>query len=341
MDTALFDYNLPKKLIAQHPCEPRDRSRLFIYSRAANHIEHKKFFEILNYLNKGDVLVLNDTKVLPVRLRGNKEATGGNIEILLLKQLTGRIWECLVKIRGTKQDLFLKFPHNLSAQVLKPFSTETWQVRFDMDEKTFKKYLEKYGEMPLPPYIKNNDSQAQLKKEYQTIFAKHIGSAAAPTAGFHFTKELLNKIRAKGVAIKYVTLHVGMGTFFPVRADRVEQHKMHAEYFKISEPTYKYLLNAKKEGRRIVAVGTTVVRTLETIFNSNRPKLSGETDIFIYPGYNFVAVDAMVTNFHLPKSTLIMLLSAFVGREKLLELYKTAIQKRYRFYSFGDAMFVY
>lgn len=341
MDTAIFDYNLPKNLIAQQPAKQRDHSRLFVYNRENNKIEHKKFFEIIDYLKKGDVLVLNNTKVLPARLFGKKEQTNAKVEVLLLKQLTAKIWECLLRVRGNKKNTFLIFPKNLSAQILKPHTTETWQVRFDLPENDFKLYLQKYGAMPLPPYIKSKSSQSILRKQYQTIFAKYLGSAAAPTAGLHFTKELLTKIRKKGVAIKYITLHIGLGTFAPVRAQTIEQHKMHSEVYKMSQSTYKALLNAKKRGQRIIAVGTTVVRTLETIFSANRPKLSGETDIFIYPGYDFKMVDAMVTNFHLPKSTLLMLLAAFVGQEKLLELYKIAMAKKYRFYSFGDAMFIF
>ncbi len=340
MDTVIFDYNLPKNLIAQQPAKQRDHSRLFVYDRADDKVEHKKFFEILDYLKKGDVLVLNDTKVLPARLFGKKEQTGGNVEVLLLKQLTGKIWECLLRVRGSKSNTFLLFPKNLSAQILKPHTAETWQVQFDMPENDFKLYLQKYGAMPLPPYIKSNSSQSILKKQYQTIFAKYAGSAAAPTAGLHFTKELLTKIKAKGVTVKYITLHVGMGTFAPVREQTIEQHKMHSECYKMSQPTYKALLAAKKQGQRVIAVGTTVVRTLETVFNASRPRLSGETDIFIYPGYDFKMVDAMITNFHLPKSTLLMLLAAFVGQQKLIELYKIAIAKKYRFYSFGDAMFI-
>ncbi|MFH0815010.1 MAG: tRNA preQ1(34) S-adenosylmethionine ribosyltransferase-isomerase QueA [Candidatus Falkowbacteria bacterium] len=347
MDTAIFDYNLPKNLIAQQPAKQRDRSQLFIYNRANDEIEHKKFFELIDYLKKGDILVLNNTKVLPARLFGKKEQTGGNVEVLLLRQLTARIWECLLRVRGNKKNTFLVFPKNLSAQILKPHTNETWQVQFDLPENDFKLYLQKYGAMPLPPYIKSNSPEGApsgqasiLKKQYQTIFAKYDGSAAAPTAGLHFTKELLSKIRQKGVAIKYITLHVGLGTFAPVREQTIEQHKMHSEVYKMSQPTYKTLLAAKKQGQRIIAVGTTVVRTLETVFNASRPRLSGETDIFIYPGYDFKMVDAMITNFHLPKSTLLMLLAAFVGREKLMELYKIAIEKQYRFYSFGDAMFI-
>jgi len=341
MKTTDFDYQLPRNLIANAPKHPRDESRLFVYSRKNNQLKHKKFAQIIDYLEKGDILVLNNTKVMPARLLGHKEKSGGKAELLLLKQLGPSIWECLVKFRGKKPDAFLTLPNNLSAQVIKKHSEDTWQVRFETTETKFKKHVQKYGQMPIPPYIKRKGTDSKLTKQYQTIFAKHLGSAAAPTAGLHFTPKLLQQIRKKGVSIKYITLHVGLGTFQPVKTEHLKNHKMHTESYKVSSNTYNALKQAKKQSQRIICAGTTTVRVLETLFSNKRPKLAGETDIFIYPGYEFKAVDAIITNFHLPKSTLLMLISAFVNRKKILQLYQIAIEKKYRFYSFGDAMFIF
>ena len=333
-----FYYDLPEELIAQTPAEPRDSSRLLIYNRATRKVEHKIFREITDYLRAGDVLVVNNTKVLPARLFATTE-NGGAVEILLLKRLDIDKWEVLVKPgRKCTVGKKLKISDELSLTVEDITPTGERIVKFIYDG-IFEEILEKLGTMPLPPYIK---TQLKDKNRYQTVYAKHEGSAAAPTAGLHFTPELLEKIRGMGVEIAEVLLHVGLGTFRPVKEDIITDHKMHSEHYEISAEAAKIINAAKREGRRVIAVGTTSVRTLESAADDNgflKP-CKNDTQIFIYPPYKFKCVDALVTNFHLPESTLIMLVAALTGREEVLSLYKEAANEKYRFFSFGDAMLV-
>ena len=335
-----FDFYLPEELIAQHPLEKRDESRLMVLDKNTGEIEHKRFFDIIEYLNEGDTLVLNNTRVMPARLIGEKEVTGGKIEFLLLKRLEGDKWECLAK-PGKSARVGRRFTFGngkLRAEVVDVLENGNRIIVFEY-EGIFEQVLDSLGEMPLPPYIheKLND-----KDRYQTVYAKEIGSAAAPTAGLHFTKELLSKLKEKGIIIKEITLHVGLGTFRPVNVEDVTKHKMHSEFYSMDKETAEELNKAKKENRKIIAVGTTTTRTLETIMNlyNEFKECSGFTDIFIYPGYEFKAIDALITNFHLPKSTLVMLVSAFAGKENILNAYKIAVDNKYRFFSFGDAMFI-
>lgn len=333
-----FYYELPPELIAQTPAEPRDSSRLLVYNRAADKVEHRIFRDITDYLKTGDVLVINSTKVLPARLYAHTE-NGGAVEILLLKRLEKDKWEVLCK-PGKKCTVGRSFKicDKLSFTVEGITDSGERIINFTYDG-VFENILEEVGSMPLPPYIKE---KLKDKNRYQTVYAKTDGSAAAPTAGLHFTPELLNKIRDMGVEIVEVLLHVGLGTFRPVKEDIITDHKMHGEHYEVSEQAAAAINKAKAEGRRIVAVGTTSVRTLESatgddgILNAG----SGETHIFIYPPYKFKCVDALITNFHLPESTLVMLVAALVGREKILSLYETAVKERYRFFSFGDAMLI-
>ncbi|NLY66096.1 MAG: tRNA preQ1(34) S-adenosylmethionine ribosyltransferase-isomerase QueA [Tissierellia bacterium] len=340
MKTSDFYYELPEELIAQHPIKNREESRLLILDKETGNIEHKKFKDIINYLNEGDCLVLNDTKVIPARLFGNREGKDEKIEFLLLKNIEGNLWETLVK-PGKKVRPGGKIVFGdglLVANVLSIEEGGTRIVEFHYDG-IFEEVLDRLGEMPLPPYIKE---KLEDKERYQTVYAKHEGSAAAPTAGLHFTKELLSSIEEKKVNLAYLTLHVGLGTFRPVKVENIEEHHMHSEYYELNEEAAEKINLAKKNGGRIIAVGTTSVRTLETIATQEGkivPK-KGWTDIFIYPGYEFKAVDCLITNFHLPESTLLMLVSAFAGREKILNAYKIAVENRYRFFSFGDAMFI-
>ena len=341
MYTKDFDYYLPEELIAQTPIEKRDDSRLMILDKETGEIEHRHFKDIIDYLNPGDVLVLNDTKVIPARLIGTKEATGAVIELLLLKDTGNDIWECLSKpAKRLKKDTIISFGNGeLKAQVIEKKEEGICRVQLIYNG-ILLEILEKLGTMPLPPYIheKLND-----QSRYQTVYAKNIGSAAAPTAGLHFTHEQKKKIADKGIIVTYVTLHVGLGTFRPVEVDNILEHHMHSEYYVIDKTTADILNKAKSEGRRIVAVGTTSTRVLETIASNNNSKFvacSGNTDIFIYPGYKFKAIDCLITNFHLPKSTLIMLVSALAGKENILHAYNTAVASKYRFFSFGDAMFI-
>ncbi len=410
-----FNYRLPKNLIAQTPMRPRDKSRLLvcIKRRTTNaahanlnkeecKIEHKHFYDIIDYLDKGDVLVLNNSKVFPARLIGRKISTGGKIEVFLLKASplspllvrrgvrgeVGEAWQCLVGNHGRKENLMIEFNRGLKAKVLKHNQDGTWLVEFNKGGRELMKVVNQIGQVPLPPYLKGKrDSTCPLclrkqgrrvaslqndRINYQTVYAKKLGSVAAPTAGLHFTPALLKKIKTKGVRIEYVTLHVGLGTFAPVKVDDITKHKMHAEWVEVSGNTIKRIIKVKSEGRRIIAVGTTSVRTLESVFRNKRGSTSklevepqkdfcGWTDIFIYPPYKFKIVDAMITNFHLPKSTLLMLVSAFAtpsakatevkkapadksalaGRNKIFKAYQEAIKKKYRFYSYGDAMFIY
>lgn len=335
-----FDYYLPEKLIAQTPLEKRDASRLMVLDKKTGRIEHKHFYDIINYLEEGDTLVLNDTKVLPARLIGEKEETKAVIEILLLKNIAGDDWECLVKpARRIKVGTVVTFGMGkLKAKCIKeePEGIRHFTLIYNG---ILMEILEQLGTMPLPPYI---HEKLKDQSRYQTVYAKEIGSAAAPTAGLHFTKKLLGQLKVKGINIAYITLHVGLGTFRPVSVDKVEEHEMHSEYYQMSKETAELLNKTKENNKRIVAVGTTSTRTLETImtkYNEFR-ECSGWTNIFIYPGYKFKAIDALITNFHLPKSTLVMLVSALAGRENILSAYKTAVQEEYRFFSFGDAMLI-
>ena len=339
MKTDDFDYFLPEELIAQTPIKERDHSRLLVLDKKTGEISHERFDNIINYLNKGDVLVINNTKVLPARLIGNKEETDAVIEVLLLKDLGDDTWECLCKpAKRVKIGTIINFNDLLKLECVSIGDDGIRHFKFIYDG-ILMEILDKLGEMPLPPYIheKLND-----KDRYQTVYAKEIGSAATPTAGLHFTKELLSKLKEKGIIIEEITLHVGLGTFRPVQVEDVTKHKMHSEFYSMSKETANTLNKAKKEGRRIVAVGTTTTRTLETIMSlyNEFKETSGWTDIFIYPGYTFKGIDALITNFHLPKSTLVMLVSAFAGKENIMNAYKEAVDQKYRFFSFGDAMFI-
>ena len=339
MKTSDFFYELPEELIAQTPAEPRDSSRLLIYDRKNKTITHKHFYDIVDYLHAGDVLVINNTKVLPVRLYGNKEKTNGKIEFLLLKRIDLKTWQVILKPgRIAKPCSKFHFGDRLSATVKDIIDGGMRVVEFEYDG-VFEDILNDIGEMPLPHYIKK---QIENKERYNTVYAEYNGSAAAPTAGLHFTKELMQKLRDKGVIFTEVLLHVGLGTFRPVKAEDINEHKMHSEYYEISADAAEEIKRAKREGRRVIAVGTTSVRVLETCADADGMFKAGfgETDIFIYPGYKFKAVDGLITNFHLPESTLIMLVSAFMGREEALEMYKTAVKEKYRFFSFGDSTFI-
>lgn len=335
-----FDYELDEKLIAQTPLEKRDTSKLMVLDKKNGSIEHKHFPDILDYLEKGDTLVLNDTKVLPARLIGEKEQTKAVIELLLLHNISDNNWECLVKpARRVKKGTVVSFGNGkLKAKCLEE-KDEGIRIFTFLYNGVFLEILDELGTMPLPPYI---HEKLQDQSRYQTIYAKEIGSAAAPTAGLHFTKELLEKIQQKGVNIAYITLHVGLGTFRPVSVTKIEDHKMHSEYYHISQSVADLLNKTKKEKKKIIAVGTTSTRTLETVmakYNEFR-ECSGYTDIFIYPPYKFKAISALITNFHLPKSTLLMLVSAFSSKEYILNAYQEAIKNNYRFFSFGDAMLI-
>ena len=339
MNVSDFYYDLPEELIAQTPIEKRDESRLMVLNRANQTIEHKTFKDIIDYLEPGDCLVRNNTKVIPARLYG-KKATGAKIEFLLLNRIEGDIWECIVRPgHKLKPGTEVEFGDGiLKAKVLDVMEGGTRKVEFKY-EGIFNEILDKIGLMPLPPYIheslKDND-------RYQTVYAKYEGSAAAPTAGLHFTPELFEKIKAKGIDVANVTLHVGIGTFRPVKVENVEEHHMHSEHFYIKQEDADKINNAKKNGKRVIAVGTTSCRVLETIADENgmvKPT-EGDTQIFIYPGYKYKCLDGLVTNFHLPESTLIMLVSALAGRDYIMKAYNEAVKQRYRFFSFGDAMLI-
>ena len=335
-----FDYDLNENLIAQTPIKDRDTSKLLVLDKKTGEIEHKHFYDIIDYLEKGDTLVLNDTKVLPARLLGEKTDTHAVIEILLLKDLGEDVWECLVKpARRIKVGTIVTFGQGeLKAECVKEDNEGIRHFKL-IYSGILLEILEHLGTMPLPPYI---HEKLKDQSRYQTVYAKEIGSAAAPTAGLHFTKDLLEKIKEKGVNIAYITLHVGLGTFRPVSVDKVEEHKMHTEYYQMSKETAELLTKTKENHKRIISVGTTSTRTLETIMTKYNEfkECSGWTNIFIYPGYEFKAIDALITNFHLPKSTLVMLVSALAGRENILNAYKTAVNEEYRFFSFGDAMLI-
>lgn len=335
-----FYYDLPEELIAQEPLKNRDESRLMVLNKATGEIKHDIFKNILNYLRPNDVLVLNDTKVIPARLYGVREDTGGKIEFVLLKRLGIDEWEILVK-PGRRAKIGSKFIFGngeLKALILSDTDAGGRIVRFSY-EGVFEEVLDKLGEMPVPPYIKK---KLKDKNMYQTVYAKHEGSAAAPTAGLHFTNELLDKIREFGVKTVFITLHVGLGTFRPVKEEVIENHKMHSEFYIVNEDAADAINAARKAGGRIISVGTTSTRTLETVADDDGiiHAGSGWTDIFIYPGYKYKAIDGIITNFHLPESTLIMMISAFAGKENVMNAYKTAIDNKYRFYSFGDAMLI-
>ena len=338
MNKSDFYYNLPEELIAQTPVEPRDHSRMLVYDRETGEIEHKHFYDIIDYFKAGDVLVINDTKVLPARIYGVKEGTGAKIEFLLHKRIRLDEWEVLVKpAKKATVGAVIRFSDELTATVTGYIGEGLRTVRFSYDG-VFEDILSRVGEMPLPHYIHERLSDGT---RYQTVYARESGSSAAPTAGLHFTPELLQKIRDKGVEIVKVLLHVGLGTFRPVKAENILDHKMHSEYYCVTPEAAAAVNKAKAEGRRVIAVGTTSVRTLESAWHDGKLNAeSGETSIFIYPPYKFKAVDALITNFHLPESTLIMLVSAFIGRENALKMYECAVENKYRFFSFGDATFL-
>ncbi|GAD46782.1 S-adenosylmethionine:tRNA-ribosyltransferase-isomerase [Streptococcus anginosus T5] len=341
MNTADFDFHLPEELIAQTPLEKRDASRLLVVNHETGQLEDTHFDAIIDQLHPGDALVMNDTRVLPARLHGEKPETGGHVELLLLKNIAGDDWEVLAKpAKRLKVGAAISFGDGrLTATVLEELEHGGRIVRFHY-QGIFLEVLESLGEMPLPPYI---HEKLKDRERYQTVYAKENGSAAAPTAGLHFTKELLAQIEAKGVKLVYLTLHVGLGTFRPVSVDNVDEHEMHSEFYTLSEEAADTLRQVKASGKRVIAVGTTSIRTLETIgskFNGEIKADSGWTNIFIKPGYDWKIIDAFSTNFHLPKSTLVMLVSAFAGRELVLSAYQHAIDEKYRFFSFGDAMFI-
>lgn len=334
MKASDFDYYLPEEQIAYHPVSERQNSKLLLLNRIDGKISHNKFYELPDFLNPGDLLVLNNTKVIPARLFG-KRASGKEIEILLVEKLDDTKWTCLVK--NPKENLDVLFDAELRGK-LHLSEENDWVIQF---EENAKNYLELYGKMPLPPYIKREPCDAD-KISYQTVYADNEGAIAAPTAGLHFTHELLDELKSKGVEIEYVTLHVGIGTFKPVKVENIKDHKMHEEYISVPENAASAVNKAKAEGRRVIAVGTTVVRTLESSVNEGGEVISrsGQTDLFILPGFKFKAVDALITNFHLPRSTLLMLVSAFSRREYIFKAYDEAREKNYRFLSYGDAMFI-
>ena len=336
-----FDFYLPEDLIAQTPLLKRDTSKLLTINRKENTYEHKVFSDIIDYFNPGDTLVLNNTRVMPARLYGQKKDTGAAIEVLLLKNKEHNMWECLVKpAKRIKVGSIVSFGDGImEAECVKVLDDGFRYFEFKY-EGIFQERLDELGTMPLPPYIKERLTD---KERYQTVYSKEVGSSAAPTAGLHFTNELLDKIKQKGVNIVYLTLHVGLGTFRPVSVENIEEHDMHSEYYTLDEETANVINETKKNGGRVFSVGTTSTRTLETIARDNDGEIvpaSGWTNIFIYPGFEFKCVDGLITNFHLPKSSLIMLVSAFYNREKVLELYKIAVENKYRFFSFGDAMII-
>ena len=336
-----FDFYLPEELIAQSPSEVRDQSRLMVLNKTSQTIEHHRFYEIINYLKPGDVLVRNNSKVIPARLFGEKKSTGAHVEVLLLKDLGDNIYECLCgNAKVIKVGVDIHFGHGeLIATCLEVKDEGIRIMKLTYDGILFE-VLDKLGQMPLPPYI---HKQCDDNSRYQTVYAKKEGSSAAPTAGFHFTPELFKKIQDMGVEVLDVTLHIGLGTFRPVKVDNILEHNIHSEYFEMTEDVAEKLNLAKKEGRRIIAVGTTSTRTLEAIYQKYDKFVATKesTNIFIYPGYKFKAIDCLITNFHLPKSTLIMLVSAFSDKEFILKAYETAVRERYRFFSFGDSMFIY
>lgn len=338
--TSDFYYELPEELIAQTPIKERDHSRLLVLDKETGEVEHKHFYDVINYLNEGDCLVINDTKVLPARLYGTRKDTGALIEILLLKRIDDKKWETLVKPgKKAKSGTEIIFKENLlTGRIIDVEEDGNRIIQFEYDG-IFEEILDALGEMPLPPYI---HERLEDKNRYQTIYAKNPGSAAAPTAGLHFNNELLKKIEENGVSIARLTLHVGLGTFRPVKAEYISEHKMHAEYYELTEDEAEKINEAKRKGKKVISVGTTSTRTLETIgdANGNVRAQKGWTDIFIFPGYKYKVVDSLITNFHLPESTLVMLVSALAGKEKIMNAYKIAVENKYRFFSFGDAMLI-
>ena len=340
MKTADFDYDLPQELIAQDPLEQRDSSRLLILDKETGERTHKIFHDIIDYLHKGDCLVINNTKVIPARLIGEREGTGGKVEVLLLKRRSDNVWETLVKPgKKARPGMRLSFGGGLlHAEVQEVVDEGNRLIRFEY-EGIFEEILDQLGQMPLPPYITH---QLKDKNRYQTVYAKYEGSAAAPTAGLHFTEELLEQIQAKGVKIARVTLHVGLGTFRPVKVEDVTEHHMHTEFYHVSEEAADIINETKKQGGRVICVGTTSCRTIESAADDQGivHATEGDTDIFIYPGYQFKVLDCLITNFHLPESTLLMLVSALAGKENIMAAYREAVEMRYRFFSFGDAMLI-
>jgi len=343
MKLSLFDYQLPLELIAQQPSQPRDHSRLLIYNRKTKKIHHEHFYNLPKYLKPGDLLIFNNSKVDACRLFGTKP-TGGKMEVFLLTQKTKQTWEAMIGGKGQIPGLKIDLGEGFYAVLVKRASDKTWLVKLPFSALKLRELIAKHGQVPLPPYIHSKLSQIKLKKIYQTVYAKKSGSAAAPTAGFHFTTRLLNKLKNQGIETHFVTLHVGLGTFMPVKTEKIEDHQMHSEDIEISTPTLKAIRRAKKENRRIICVGTTSLRALEAaadkILNPRVKSIAGPVNIFIYPGYKFKIITNLITNFHLPKSTLLMLVSAIIGRKKTLTLYHHAIKNKYRFFSFGDAMFI-
>jgi S-adenosylmethionine:tRNA ribosyltransferase-isomerase len=340
MKTDDFDYYLPESLIAQHPAEKRDHARLLVLNKETGETEDKYFYDIIDYLKPGDVLVMNDTRVIPARLFGHREDKEESIEVFLLLNIEGKTWECLVR-PGKKMKIGTKviFSEELSGEV-KDIKEDGNRIIEFCYEGIFNEILDRLGNVPLPPYIKE---ELKEPEEYQTVYSKNPGSVAAPTAGLHFTKELLDKIEAKGIELAYLTLNVGLGTFRPVSVEDITDHKMHSEFYTISKETADIINNAHKKGNKVIATGTTSIRTLESVYKKNGKiqEDSGWTDIFIYPGFEFEVVDAMITNFHLPKSTLVMLVSAFASKDIILNAYEHAVNNKYRFFSFGDAMYIY
>ncbi len=339
MDIQLFDYYLPRELIAQEPITPRDTSKLLVFDKKTKAIKHDRFLNLIKYLRTDDVLVFNNTKVFPARLFGHKE-TGGKIEVFLLRNIDSYKWEVLIGGKIRQEGMKLLFDKGLNAKVVKKLSVGVWQIVFNKPKNKLFKIVEKIGHTPTPPYVKK---EAKLN-DYQTVYAEKVGSVAAPTAGFHFTKRLLGKLKKQGIQMEYVTLHVGYGTFQPLKVKDITKHKIHEEFAEVKNQVIKRLYRAKQDGRRVIAVGTTTVRVLESVFKKRKPSLiksyKGWLDIFIYPGYKYKFVDAMITNFHLPKSSLLMLISAFIGRQNTISIYKKAVKLKYRFYSFGDGMFL-
>ena len=340
MKTADFDYDLPQELIAQDPLEQRDSSRLLILDKETGERTHKIFHDIIDYLHEGDCLVINNTKVIPARLIGEREGTGGKVEVLLLKRRSDNVWETLVKPgKKARPGMRLSFGGGLlHAEVQEVVDEGNRLIRFEY-EGIFEEILDQLGQLPLPPYITH---QLKDKNRYQTVYAKYEGSAAAPTAGLHFTEELLEQIQAKGIKIARVTLHVGLGTFRPVKVEDVTEHHMHTEFYHVSEEAADIINETKKQGGRVICVGTTSCRTIESAADDQGivHATEGDTDIFIYPGYQFKVLDCLITNFHLPESTLLMLVSALAGKENIMAAYREAVEMRYRFFSFGDAMFI-
>lgn len=340
MNISDFDYYLPDRLIAQTPLEKRDSSRLLVMNRKNGGLEHRHFHDIIDYLKSGDVLILNDSKVIPARIFGKRQGSGGMIETLLLKAVGENEWEVLVKPgRKALVGQIIEYGETLVGTVIRITDDGNRIIKFSYDGASIYEILDKIGNMPIPPYIKKKLAD---KNRYQTVYAKNLGSAAAPTAGLHFTDELISELKDKGVIIKYVTLHVGLGTFRPVKVKDITKHIMHSEHYFVPDDTVAAVKTAKSEGRRVVCVGTTSVRTVESAFDENMNLIckNADTSIFIYPGYKFKVADALITNFHLPQSTLLMLVSAFSSRDMIMNAYREAVEKEYRFFSFGDAMLI-